>query len=127
MLPWRFATVRYVIQIFQTLGTLGIKWNTSHFLRIAISLKVTEIFFSFSHKSHKNLKCSFRSSVCRLARQFTGCEDMLVYEGAYHGNLGVLVDVSTKVHAGIPRYKRKPWVHTIPVPNTYNGKIRGKH
>lgn len=64
----------------------------------------------------------------RMARQFTGNEDVVIHEGTYHGSLGVLVDVSPKLHGLMPGgagYKKKDWVHVLPLPNAFNGKIDG--
>merc|ERR1712194_256518 len=36
--------------------------------------------------------------VKRLARQFTEEEDIVVTEDAFHGNLGILIDISPKMH-----------------------------
>ncbi|TRY71942.1 hypothetical protein TCAL_03935 [Tigriopus californicus] len=58
----------------------------------------------------------------RLARQYTQSDDIIANEGAYHGNLGVLVDISPKINKSIPQYRNKEWSHTVPVPKFYNGK-----
>ena len=55
----------------------------------------------------------------RLARQFTGNEDVVVTEDAFHGNLGVLIDISPKMHQYVPDYKPKDFVHVSPLPSTY--------
>ena len=34
----------------------------------------------------------------RLARAYTGKEDFVVTEDAYHGNIGALIDLSPKMH-----------------------------
>jgi len=56
----------------------------------------------------------------RLARAHTGRRDVLVVEGAYHGNTGTLVALSPykfmgKGGAGAP----ERWVHVAPVPDAY--------
>ena len=55
----------------------------------------------------------------RLARQFTNCEDVVVTEDAFHGNLGVLIDISPKMHQYVPNYKPKDFVHVSPLPSSY--------
>ena len=62
----------------------------------------------------KNLHFFFR-----LARQFTNCEDVVVTEDAFHGNLGVLIDISPKMHQYVPNYKPKDFVHVSPLPSSY--------
>jgi len=55
----------------------------------------------------------------RLARQYTNCEDVVVTEDAFHGNLGVLIDISPKMHQYVPNYKPKDFVHVSPLPSSY--------
>merc|ERR1712241_581339 len=55
----------------------------------------------------------------RLARQFTNCEDVVVTEDAFHANLGVLIDISPKMHQYVPNYKPKDFVHVSPLPSSY--------
>ena len=57
---------------------------------------------------------------CRLARQFTEEEDIVVTEDAFHGNLGILIDISPKMHGYVPNYKCKDFVHITPLPMSYN-------
>ena len=68
-----------------------------------ISLQFDEFFFFFF----------------RLARQYTNCEDVVVTEDAFHGNLGVLIDISPKMHQYVPNYKPKDFVHVSPLPSSY--------
>merc|ERR1711997_972883 len=56
----------------------------------------------------------------RLARQFTEEEDIVVTEDAFHGNLGILIDISPKMHGYVPNYKCKDFVHITPLPMSYN-------
>ena len=50
---------------------------------------------------------------CRLARQYTDNEDIVTVEDSFHGNFGVLVDISPKMYQFqyIPNYHPKDWVH----------------
>ena len=43
----------------------------------------------------------------------------MVTEDAFHGNLGVLIDISPKMHQYVPDYKPKDFVHVSPLPSSY--------
>jgi len=58
----------------------------------------------------------------RLATSFTEREDIVVVEDGYHGNLGILVDISPKMHSKIPNYKKKDFVHVTKLPDRFRGK-----
>jgi 4-aminobutyrate aminotransferase-like enzyme/Ser/Thr protein kinase RdoA (MazF antagonist) len=60
----------------------------------------------------------------RLARAYTGSQDMLVMEAAYHGNTTSLIDISPYKHDGPGGSGAPPWVHTVPLPDTYRGLYR---
>jgi 4-aminobutyrate aminotransferase-like enzyme/Ser/Thr protein kinase RdoA (MazF antagonist) len=60
----------------------------------------------------------------RLARAHTGRETVIVLESAYHGNTTTLVDISPYKFDGPGGTGRKPWVHTVPVPDDYRGTHR---
>ena len=57
----------------------------------------------------------------RLARAHTRRRDVIVLEGAYHGNTTTLVDISPYKFAGPGGTGRAPWVHVAPVPDVYRG------
>ncbi|MPC88871.1 5-phosphohydroxy-L-lysine phospho-lyase [Portunus trituberculatus] len=59
----------------------------------------------------------------RLARSHTGHKDVVVFDEAYHGNLGNLIDISPKMFKRMPQGK-KDFVHVIPYPDTYRGPHR---
>jgi 4-aminobutyrate aminotransferase-like enzyme/Ser/Thr protein kinase RdoA (MazF antagonist) len=61
----------------------------------------------------------------RLARHFTGRQDVIALEGGYHGNTGTLIDVSHYKHAGPGGDGPPAWVHTVPCPDSYRGPHRG--
>jgi ethanolamine-phosphate phospho-lyase len=62
----------------------------------------------------------------RLARTHTGRRDMLVVDGAYHGNTGNLIAMSPyKFRGPGGQSKVEPWVHVAPVPDGYRGEYRG--
>ena len=61
----------------------------------------------------------------RLARMHTKQKDIIVVDGAYHGNTAALVEISPYKFdvpggSGAPSY-----VHTVPAPDVYRGQYRG--
>ncbi len=60
----------------------------------------------------------------RMARAATGGRDVIVVDGAYHGNTQTLVDVSPYKHAGPGGSGAPPWVHVVPMPDDYRGLYR---
>jgi 4-aminobutyrate aminotransferase-like enzyme/Ser/Thr protein kinase RdoA (MazF antagonist) len=60
----------------------------------------------------------------RLARAHTRRRDVVVLEGAYHGNTTTLVDISPYKFNGPGGEGAPPWVHVLPLPDTYRGKFR---
>ncbi|MEE2972428.1 MAG: aminotransferase class III-fold pyridoxal phosphate-dependent enzyme, partial [Planctomycetota bacterium] len=61
----------------------------------------------------------------RLARAATGSGDVLVIDGAYHGNTGNCVAMSPYKFDGPGGSGRPEWVHVAPSPDRYRGPIRG--
>ncbi len=62
----------------------------------------------------------------RLARAHTGGTDAVVLEGAYHGNLGAMVDLSPYKFKGPGGGGRASHVQVAAVPDTYNGVFSGE-
>ncbi|HET7698085.1 MAG TPA: aminotransferase class III-fold pyridoxal phosphate-dependent enzyme [Vicinamibacterales bacterium] len=60
----------------------------------------------------------------RLARAHTRRRDVVVLDGAYHGNTTTLVDISPYKFNGPGGDGAPPWVHVLPLPDTYRGKFR---
>jgi 4-aminobutyrate aminotransferase-like enzyme/Ser/Thr protein kinase RdoA (MazF antagonist) len=60
----------------------------------------------------------------RLARAYTGRRDVIVLEGAYHGNTSTLIDVSPYKHDGPGGAGAPGWVHKVPIPDVYRGRYR---
>ena len=60
----------------------------------------------------------------RLARTYTGQEDMIVLDAAYHGHTTGLIDISPYKFNGRGGTGRKPWVHIAPIPDDYRGAYR---
>ncbi|XP_071528295.1 ethanolamine-phosphate phospho-lyase-like [Panulirus ornatus] len=59
----------------------------------------------------------------RLARSYTNRMDVVVFDEAYHGNLGNLIDISPKMFKRMAQGK-KEFVHVIPYPDIYRGPYR---
>jgi 4-aminobutyrate aminotransferase-like enzyme/Ser/Thr protein kinase RdoA (MazF antagonist) len=55
----------------------------------------------------------------RLARAYTGREDIIVLDHAYHGNTNTLIDISPYKFNGPGGRGRKPWVHVAPQPDPH--------
>lgn len=60
----------------------------------------------------------------RLARAATGARDLVVLDGAYHGNTTTLIDISPYKHAGPGGAGAPAWVHVAPLPDDYRGAYR---
>jgi 4-aminobutyrate aminotransferase-like enzyme len=60
----------------------------------------------------------------RLARAHTRRRDVIVLDHAYHGNTTTLVDISPYKFNGPGGEGAQPWVHVLPLPDTYRGKYK---
>jgi 4-aminobutyrate aminotransferase-like enzyme len=60
----------------------------------------------------------------RLARAHTRRRDVVVLDHAYHGNTTTLIDISPYKFNGRGGEGAPPWVHVLPLPDTYRGKYR---
>lgn len=60
----------------------------------------------------------------RMAFAYTGMKDVIVLEGAYHGNTSTLINISPYKHNGPGGEGAPSWVHTAPVPDCYRGKYK---
>jgi 4-aminobutyrate aminotransferase-like enzyme/Ser/Thr protein kinase RdoA (MazF antagonist) len=60
----------------------------------------------------------------RLARAHTRRRDVIVLDSAYHGNTTSLVDISPYKFNGPGGEGAPPWVHVLPLPDTFRGKYR---
>jgi 4-aminobutyrate aminotransferase-like enzyme/Ser/Thr protein kinase RdoA (MazF antagonist) len=60
----------------------------------------------------------------RLARAHTRRRDVIVLDAAYHGNSTTLIDISPYKFNGPGGEGAPPWVHVVPLPDTYRGKYR---
>ncbi len=61
----------------------------------------------------------------RLARTYTGEEDMIVVDGAYHGNTSALIDISPYKHDGPGGSGAPSHVHPVLMPDPYRGAYKG--
>ena len=59
----------------------------------------------------------------RLARAHTRRRDVIVLDAAYHGNTTTLVDISPYKFNGPGGDGAPPWVHVLPLPDTYRGRF----
>ena len=81
--------------------------------------ELTTCFFTNSGSESNDL-------ALRLARTATDSKETIVLDGAYHGHVSSLIDISPYKHnskggSGPPSY-----VHTVPMPDSYRGKYRGE-
>ena len=60
----------------------------------------------------------------RLARTYTGAEDFIVIDGAYHGNTAALIDISPYKHDGPGGKGAPPHIHTAMMPDPYRGPTK---
>ena len=60
----------------------------------------------------------------RLARAHTGRAGVVVVDGAYHGNLSALIDLSPYKFDGPGGQGAPPHVRTVPMPDPYRGPYR---
>lgn len=60
----------------------------------------------------------------RMAQSHSGNDDIVVLDGAYHGNTGRLVDISPYKFDGPGGQGAPGYVHTLPMPDTYRGKYK---
>ena len=58
----------------------------------------------------------------RMARAHTGGRDIIVVDGAYHGNTSELIDISPYKHDGPGGSGAPKHVHQVPMPDMYRGR-----
>ena len=61
----------------------------------------------------------------RMAQTHTGQRDLLVLDGAYHGNTAALIDISSYKFDGPGGAGKPDHVHVLPMPDPYRGLYRG--
>ena len=62
----------------------------------------------------------------RLAQAHTGARDVMVLEGAYHGNTSTLIDISPYKHDRKGGKGTPSWVHKLAMPDPFRGRHRGR-
>jgi 4-aminobutyrate aminotransferase-like enzyme len=60
----------------------------------------------------------------RLARTYTGRQDVIALDHAYHGNSAATIDISPYKFNSRGGRGAPPWVHIAPAPDTYRGLYR---
>ena len=60
----------------------------------------------------------------RMARAHTKRKDVVVVDGAYHGNTAAMVDLSPYKFDGPGGDGARSWVHKVPMPDPYRGRLR---
>jgi len=61
----------------------------------------------------------------RLARTYTNAQDLIVLDGAYHGNTAALIDASPYKHDGPGGRGAPDYIHTAVMPDPYRGPYKG--
>ena len=62
----------------------------------------------------------------RMARSITRSKETIVLDGAYHGHLSSLIEISPYKYNGPGGDGSPEFVYAIPMPNYYSGKYRGE-
>ena len=58
----------------------------------------------------------------RLARFKNQSQDTIVLDGAYHGHLTSLIEISPYKYKGVGGSPPPPYIHEIPIPDQFRGK-----
>ena len=62
-----------------------------------------------------------------MARQYTESKETIVLDGAYHGNLLSLIEISPYKHDAPGGSGAPDFVYTLPMPDPFRGKYRGEN
>ena len=82
--------------------------------------KLCKIFFVNSGSEANEL-------AIRLIKNFTCQEDMIVFEGGYHGSTNSTIEISNYKYMGKGGEGESKYVHSIPIPDIFRGKYRGNN
>ncbi len=82
--------------------------------------KLNKFYFTNSGSESNDL-------ALRLSRTFTGNNSTVVLEGAYHGHLISLIEISPYKYNGPGGNGAPAHVHAISIPDPFRGKYRGIH
>ena len=63
----------------------------------------------------------------RIARCITGSKETIVLDGAYHGHLSSLIEISPYKYNAAGGSGPPDYVHSIPLPDSFRGMHRGKN
>ncbi|XP_061620158.1 ethanolamine-phosphate phospho-lyase [Phyllopteryx taeniolatus] len=63
----------------------------------------------------------------RLARQYSGSQDIVTLDNAYHGHVTSLIEISPYKLHHMPHVPLNPFVHVAPSPDVYRGRYRRDH
>ena len=63
----------------------------------------------------------------RIARCITGSKETIVLDGAYHGHLSSLIEISPYKYNAAGGSGPPDYVHSIPLPDSFRGIYRGKN
>ncbi|NNF99448.1 MAG: aminotransferase class III-fold pyridoxal phosphate-dependent enzyme [Desulfobacteraceae bacterium] len=61
----------------------------------------------------------------RMARTYTDARDIIMIDGAYHGNTQALIDISPYKHDGPGGKGPPPWAHKVTMPCAFRGPYKG--
>lgn len=81
--------------------------------------KLNKVFFTNSGSESNDL-------ALRLARNYLQSNETIVLDGAYHGHLISLIEISPYKYNGPGGIKPPKNVHALPIPDPFRGKYRGK-
>ena len=62
----------------------------------------------------------------RIARQYTGSKETIVLDGAYHGNLSSLIEISPYKYNGPGGNGAPDFVYMLSMPDSFRGRYRGE-
>ena len=116
---------RVVAAVASQMGVLNTNTRYLHPLRMAYAERLTarmpeplKMCFLVNSGSEAN------DLALRLARAHTGGTEIIVLDGAYHGNLTSLISISPYKFDGPGGEGPPPYVHKVPIPDVYRGLYR---
>ncbi len=93
--------------------------NYSEALLKKLPENLNKFFFTNSGSESNDL-------ALRLAREYTSSNQTLVLDGAYHGHLTSLIDISPYKYNGPGGSGAPDYVHSAPIPDSFRGIHRGE-
>ena len=92
--------------------------NYARSLAKKLPKQLNKFFFTNSGSESNDL-------ALRLARKYTNSSETIVLDGAYHGHLTSLIDISPYKYNGPGGDGPPDYVHSVPMPDPFRGKYRG--